>query len=66
MVCLSDHRTDYSSYAWAVRLGRPSGDATVYELFGRLMVLSIFWPLGIFLLLRYRVVQAVLEGYRSG
>ena len=37
VVCLSDHKTDYPSYARAVRLGRPSGDATVYELFGWLM-----------------------------
>ena len=36
-----------------VRLGRPSGEA-------------LFWPLGRLLLLRYRALQAVIDGYRGG
>jgi hypothetical protein len=28
----SNHETDYGAYAWAVRLGRPSGDSTLVSL----------------------------------
>jgi hypothetical protein len=55
------------SYSGVMRLRRrPSGDATVFELLGWLVVLSVFWPLGVYLLIRHRVAHSIAAGYRSG
>jgi hypothetical protein len=50
-----------------MRIGRnpAPGDMSIREFVGFVFVLLIFPPLGLFLLLRYRVIQGVIAGYRE-
>jgi hypothetical protein len=46
---------------------RRSGDATVFELVCWLAVMSVMFPIvAVVLVLRYRVIQAIVAGYREG
>jgi hypothetical protein len=60
-----DRRRSYTRY---MRIpGRPRGEATVLELFVWAALLTLFFPLiAVFLVLRYRVIQAIIAGYREG
>jgi hypothetical protein len=47
--------------------GRPSGEATVFELIVWASLLTLLFPLvALVLLFRYRVLQAIVAGYREG
>jgi hypothetical protein len=39
-----------------------SKDVTVFELFCLVLLYTILWPIGIYVLIRYRVIQAVIAG----
>ena len=51
-----------------MKLRRPqrSKDVTVSELSCLVLLYTILWPIGICVLIRYRVIQAVIAGYREG
>jgi hypothetical protein len=38
---------------------------SIREFIGLVIVWTIFWPLGLFLVIRYRVIQNVIAGYRE-
>lgn len=61
----ADRRT---SYTRRMRFpGRPSGEATVFELIVWASLLTLLFPLvALVLLFRYRVLQAIVAGYREG
>ena len=47
--------------------GRPSGEATVFELIVWATLLTLLFPLvALLLIVRYRLLQAILAGYREG
>jgi hypothetical protein len=47
--------------------GRPSGEATVFELIVWMVLLTLLFPLvALVLIFRYRVLQAIVAGYREG
>jgi hypothetical protein len=50
-----------------VRLGRhpTPGDVTIREFIGLVILYTVFWPLGLYLVFRYRVIQQVIAGYRE-
>jgi hypothetical protein len=50
-----------------MRLGRhpTPGDVTIREFIGLVILYTVFWPLGLYLLIRYRVIQQVVAGYRE-
>ncbi len=50
-----------------MRFGRrpAPGDMSIREFIGLVVVWTIFWPLGLFFLIRYRVIQNVIAGYRQ-
>jgi hypothetical protein len=51
-----------------MRIGRnpAPGDMSIREFLGFVFLLLIFPPIGLFLLIRYRVIQNVVSGYRGG
>jgi hypothetical protein len=57
-----------SSYTRRVRVpGRPSGETTVFELFAWAVLLTLVFPLAaVVLVIRYRVVESIIAGYRDG
>jgi len=47
--------------------GRPRGEATVLELFVWAALLTLLFPLvAVVRIVRYRVLQAIIAGYREG
>jgi hypothetical protein len=50
-----------------MKLRRPqrSRDVTVLELFCLVLLYTTLWPIGIYVVIRYRVIQAVIAGYRE-
>jgi hypothetical protein len=38
---------------------------SIREFIGIVIVWTIFWPLGVLLVIRYRVIQNVIGGYRE-
>jgi hypothetical protein len=49
-----------------LRLPQRSKDVTVFEFACLVVLYTILWPIGIYVLIRYRVIQAVIAGYREG
>jgi hypothetical protein len=51
-----------------MKLRRPqrSKDVTIFELFCLVLLYTALWPLGIYVVVRYRVIQSIIAGYREG
>jgi hypothetical protein len=49
-----------------VLLGRNfTATVTIREFIGLVILYTVFWPLGLYLVFRYRVIQQVIAGYRE-
>ncbi|MGH3429292.1 MAG: hypothetical protein ACRDQZ_17280 [Mycobacteriales bacterium] len=50
-----------------MKLRRPqrSRDVTGFELFCLVLLYTALWPIGIYVVIRYRVIQTVIAGYRE-